>query len=151
MTITQSQIENFRNLGFLVIKDFFDAKVMNNIFKEVNVMEFEKPLKGGIMKYYEESRKNSNPASVKPLLIRIENFIEVNQYLNLIVNHPTIHKILTELFGEPGVLLKEKINYKPTGSPPDHLHQDSQAGWDHYGSEFLSVLIAVENLSLIHI
>ena len=24
-------------------------------------------------------------------------------------------------------------------------HQDSQAGWDDYGSEFLSVLIAVEN------
>lgn len=145
MTITQSQIKDFKNLGFLVIKDFFDSKVMNNILKEVNVMEFEEPLKGGIMKYYEESNDNSNQASAKPLLIRIENFIETNEYLNMIVNDPTIHKILTELFGEPGILLKEKINYKPPGSPPDHLHQDSQAGWDDYGSEFLSVLIAVEN------
>ena len=145
MTITQSQIENFRNLGFLVIKDFFDAKVMNNILKEVNAMEDEEPLKGGIMKYFEESSNNSNSTPAKPLLIRIENFIEANDYLNSIVNHPTIHEILTELFDEPGVLLKEKINYKPPGSPPDHLHQDSQAGWDDYGSEFLSVLIAVEN------
>ena len=145
MTITQSQIKDFKNLGFLVIKDFFDAKVMNNILKEVNVMEFEEPLKDGIMKYYEESNDNPNQTPAKPLLIRIENFIETNKYLNSIVNHPTIHKNLTELFGEPGILLKEKINYKPPGSPPDHLHQDSQAGWDDYGSEFLSVLIAVEN------
>ena len=145
MTITQSQIKDFKNLGFLVIKDFFDAKVMNNILKEVNVMEFEEPLKDGIMKYYEESNDNPNQTSAKALLIRIENFIETNEYLNSIVNHPTIHKTLTEFFGEPGILLKEKINYKPPGSPPDHLHQDSQAGWDDYGSEFLSVLIAVEN------
>ena len=145
MTITQNQIEDFKNLGFLVIKDFFDAKVMNKILQEVNVMEHQEPLKDGIMKYYEESNDNSNPISVEPLLIRVENFIEVNGYLNSIVNHPTIHEILIVLFGEPGVLLKEKINYKPPGSPPDHLHQDSQAGWDNYGSEFLSVLIAVEN------
>ena len=104
MTITQSQIENFRNLGFLVIKDFFDAKVMNNILKEVNLMEHEEPLKGGIMKYYEESSNNSNQTPAKPLLIRIENFIEANDYLSSIVNHPTIHKTLTELFGEPGAV-----------------------------------------------
>ena len=145
MTITQSQIEDFKNLGFLVIKDFFDAKVMNKILQEVNVMEHQEPLKDGIMKYFEESNDNSNSTPAVPLLIRVENFIEVNEYLNSIVNHRTIHEILTELFGEPGVLLKEKINYKPPGSPPDHLHQDSQAGWDDYGSEFLSVLIAVEN------
>ncbi len=144
MTITQSEIEDFKNLGFLVIKDFFDAKVMNKILQEVNVMEHQEPLKDGIMKYFEESNDNSNPTPAEPLLIRVENFIEVNEYLNSIVNHRTIHEILTELFGEPGVLLKEKINYKPPGSPPDYLHQDSQAGWDDYGSEFLSVLIAVE-------
>ena len=104
MTITQSQIKDFKNLGFLVIKDFFDAKVMNNILKEVNAMEDEEPLKGGIMKYFEESSNNSNSTPTKPLLIRIENFIEANDYLNSIVNHPTIHEILTELFDEPGVL-----------------------------------------------
>ena len=60
------------------------------------------------MKYFEESSNNSNLTPTKPLLIRIENFIEANEYLNSIVNHPTIHKILKELFGEPGVLLKEK-------------------------------------------
>ena len=95
MTITQSQIKDFKNLGFLVIKDFFDAKVMNNILKEVNVMEFEEPLKDGIMKYYEESNDNPNQTPANPLLIRIENFIETNEYLNSIVNHPTIHKTLT--------------------------------------------------------
>ena len=87
-----------------MIKDFFDAKVMNNILKEVNLMEHEEPLKGGIMKYYEESSNNSNQTPAKPLLIRIENFIEANDYLSSIVNHPTIHKTLTELFGEPGAV-----------------------------------------------
>ena len=95
MTITQSEIEDFKNLGFLVIKDFFDANVMNNILKEVNLMEHEEPLKDGIMKYYEPSNDNSGQTSAKPLLIRIENFIETNEYLNSIVNHPTIHKTLT--------------------------------------------------------
>ena len=142
--ISEQQMMNFKKSGFLVLKGFFDDIVMNSILQEVNMMEYEAPLENGIMKYYEESYHQGNKSS-DPLLIRIEKFIEVNQYLDSIVNHETIHQILRELFGEPGILLKEKINYKPSGAPPDHLHQDSQAGWDEYGSEFLSVLIAVED------
>ena len=65
--------------------------------------------------------------------------------LESIVNNPSVHSLLKQLLGESAVLLKEKINFKPPGAPPDLLHQDSQAGWDDYGSEFVSVLIAVED------
>ena len=54
-------------------------------------------------------------------------------------------EVISTLLSEKPVLLKEKINYKPYGSPPDYLHQDSQAGWDKYGTEFISALIAVED------
>jgi len=37
---------------------------------------------------------------------------------------------LTNLFGEPPVLFKEKINYKLPGCRPDKLHQDQAAGWN---------------------
>ena len=52
---------------------------------------------------------------------------------------------MKQLLRESAILFKEKINYKPPGAPPDLLHQDSQAGWNDYGSEFVSVLITVED------
>ena len=59
MMLDNSQIESFKQKGFLVIKNFFDSDFMNQIlnFNRLDVLE---PIENGPMKYYEESQMNKN-------------------------------------------------------------------------------------------
>ena len=54
MMLDNSQIESFKQKGFLVIKDFFDSDFMNQILNEVNRLDVLEPIENGPMKYYEE-------------------------------------------------------------------------------------------------
>ena len=60
MMLENSQIESFKQKGFLVIKDFFDSDFMNQILNEVNRLDVLEPIEYGQMKYYEESQMNKN-------------------------------------------------------------------------------------------
>jgi hypothetical protein len=142
--LSPDEILDFNKLGFIVLRQYYSGSEILKILDEVNRLESLMPEKGGMMKYYDNPfGQDSNNQSM--ILIRIEKFIEISPYLESIVNNPSVHSLLKQLLGESAVLLKEKINFKPPGAPPDLLHQDSQAGWDDYGSEFVSVLIAVED------
>ena len=144
VTLSSDEILDFKRLGFVVLRQYFSVNEIQKILDEVNRLEFLVPKKGEMMKYYDTPFKQGSDN--KPMiLIRIEKFIETSPYLESIINNPSVHSLLKQLFGESALLLKEKINFKPPGAPPDLLHQDSQAGWDDYGSEFVSVLIAVED------
>jgi ectoine hydroxylase-related dioxygenase (phytanoyl-CoA dioxygenase family) len=55
---------------------------------------------------------------------------------------------VAELFGEPAVLFKEKINFKLPGGGGFTPHQDIQPGWDEYAPYFISVLITVDDSTL---
>ena len=142
--LSPDEILDFKKLGFVVLRQYYSVNTIQKILDEVNHLESLMPKKGEMMKYYDTPfRQDSNNKSM--ILIRIEKFIETSPYLESIVNNASVHSLLKQLFGESALLLKEKINFKPPGAPPDLLHQDSQAGWDNYGSEFVSVLIAVED------
>ena len=69
MMLENSQIESFKQKGFLVIKNFFDSDFMNQILNEVNRLDVLEPIENGPMKYYEESQMSTS----EMLLIRIEN------------------------------------------------------------------------------
>jgi len=147
VTLSPDEILDFNKLGFIVLRQYYSVNEILRILDEVNRLESLMPEKGGMMKYYETPiGKDSNNQST--ILIRIEKFIETSPYLESIVNNSSVHSLLKQLFGESAFLLKEKINFKPPGAAPDLLHQDSQAGWDDYGSEFVSVLIAVEDSNI---
>lgn len=140
MVLDSTQIQSFKDKGFLVIRNLFDASFMMNILNEVNRLDALDPINNGPMKYYEPSQLNHD----EMILIRIEKFLEESSLLKSVVYDETLIKIIAALLLQDPILLKEKINYKPYGSPPDYLHQDSQAGWDKFGTEFISALIAVE-------
>lgn len=144
MILEDTQIQTFRNKGFLVLRDFYGSDTMKNILNEVDRLDAQDPIEDGPMKYYESSQLDHD----QMLLIRIEKFLEESPMLTAIVYDDPLIKIIGTLLSDEPTLLKEKINYKPCGSPPDYLHQDSQAGWDKYGTDFISALIAVDDSNL---
>ncbi len=140
MILTNEQITEFNDKGFIVIKDYFDEEVMGKVSKWLDELHDKKPEDGEEAKYYEKSTLNG-----KNILVRVEHVLgDQNPEMNkLLLSEKTI-SCLTDLFGETPVLFKEKINYKLPGCRADKLHQDQAAGWNAYGDFYISMGIVVD-------
>lgn len=140
MFLTEEQTKEFEEKGFIVLKGFFDKAVMDKVSTCLDELRDKWPAKGREAKYYERSSITG-----ENILVRIENVLgEHNPELTKLLVTPKTIACLTKLLGEPPVLFKEKINYKPPGCRPDKLHQDQAAGWNSYCDFFVSMGIVVD-------
>lgn len=62
-----------------------------------------------------------------PVVARSEHFADVHRDLGEFVRGAQVADVLAELFGEPAVLFKEKVNYKHPGGGGFAPHQDATA------------------------
>lgn len=140
MILTNEQITEFNDKGFIVIKDYFDEEVMRKVSEWLDELHDKVPIKGGEAKYYEKSTLNG-----ENILVRVEHVLGYHnpEITKLLFSQKTID-CLTDLFGESPVLFKEKINYKLPGCRADKLHQDQAAGWNAYGDFYISMGIVVD-------
>ena len=139
-TLSQEQKTDFQKRGFIVLKNYFDTDVVDQLSIWLDELSQKAPDEGSEAKYYEKS-----PISNEDLLVRAEYLLgEHNQEkTDLLLNEITL-SCLEDLFGEPPVLFKEKANYKLPGCRPDKLHQDQAAGWNAYTDFFISMAIVVD-------
>ena len=84
---------------------------MREVKKNANELLNEEPEFGKQMVYLEENLMNPGKKQVS----RIENFFPFNSALKKLCNDERMMVRVEELFGEPGVLFKDKINYKLPG------------------------------------
>lgn len=140
MSLTQEQVNEFKEKGFLVIKEFFSPGEMSKVSAWLDDLRDKQPAEGEEAKYYETS-----PVSGENILVRIENVIgDYNREASDLLISDKAREALTQLLGEAPVLFKEKINYKLPGCRPDKLHQDQAAGWNAYCDFFITMAIAVD-------
>ncbi len=140
MSLTQDQVDEFKENGFIVVKGFFSPDEMANISIWLDELLNKQPAEGEEAKYYETS-----PVSGENILVRIENVIgDYNREASDLLISDKAREYLTQLLGEAPVLFKEKINYKLPGCRPDKLHQDQAAGWNAYCDSFITMGIAVD-------
>lgn len=140
MILTEEQTKEFEDKGFIVLKSFFDKAVMDKVSAWLDELRDKQPDRNEEAKYYE---KSSNTG--ENILVRIENVLgDLNPELTKLLIPPKAIECLTQLFGEPPVLFKEKFNYKLPGCRADKLHQDQAAGWNSYCDFFISMAIVVD-------
>jgi ectoine hydroxylase-related dioxygenase (phytanoyl-CoA dioxygenase family) len=140
MFLTQDQIKEFKEKGFVVLKGFFGKKSMEGVSAYLDELREKEPGEGEEAKYYEQSSITG-----ENILVRIENVLgDDNPELKDLLVTPEAVGCLTELFGEPPLLFKEKINYKLPGCRPDKLHQDHAAGWNPYSDFLITMGIVVD-------
>ncbi|MCH7864492.1 MAG: phytanoyl-CoA dioxygenase family protein [Proteobacteria bacterium] len=140
MFLTEEQTKEFRDKGFIVLKGFFDKAVMDEVSVWLDVLRDKEPVKDQEAKYYEKSTITG-----ENILVRIENVLgDNNPELAELLMPPKAMECLTQLFDEPPVLFKEKVNYKLPGCRPDKLHQDQAAGWNAYGDFYITMGIVVD-------
>jgi len=136
--ISDEQIDAFKNDGFLVVRQGFDADEMKQIDTWTKELVDLPEASGEHWVYHEKSLKGDDA----DLIGRIENiapfhdgFAELSQVLRAPV---------AQLLGEEAELFKEKVNFKMPGGDGFKPHQDSQAGWDDYADFFISALVSID-------
>jgi len=139
-TLSQEQIKDFHDRGFIVLKGFFDTEVVEQLSSWLDELSQKAPDDSAEAKYYEKS-----PISDEDLLVRAEYLLgEHNpEITDILLNERTMSS-LEDLFGEAPVLFKEKANYKLPGCRPDKLHQDQAAGWNAYTDFYISMAIVID-------
>lgn len=141
-TINDQQINQFKEDGFLLIRNGFNQKDISKIESWTTELS-NMPEESGKHWIYHETSK-LDPALT--LINRIEyispfhpGFAELGDVLK---------KPIAQLLGEEAVLFKEKINFKLPGGDGFKPHQDSQAGWQDYADYFISVMVCIDEATI---
>ena len=138
---TQKEIKNYQNNGYLVSRNFFKKKDIENLIKWTDEIEKLKETKGKWMKYYDPSLKDKKNF----ILTRVENFIEYHKKFKRFILSKKILDQLEKIFGAKVVLFKDKINFKYPGAKGFKAHQDATIWKGMYGIDsFLSVVISID-------
>ncbi|MCZ6721621.1 MAG: phytanoyl-CoA dioxygenase family protein [Proteobacteria bacterium] len=138
--LTEEELMAFRRDGYLVMTGVFDADEAEEIRLWVDELEHLPEVPNRHMVYREASVDDPN----KRVLDRIENFVPYHREFDSLLSGDRLLGSVSELFGEQAVLFKEKINFKLPQSRGFEPHQDMQAGWEDYGSLFITAAIAVD-------
>lgn len=78
-----------------------------------------------------------------PVLSRTENFLPYHEGIRRMLTDGVLPAAVSQLFAEPAVVFKEKINYKLPGGGGFAPHQDAKAY--AYGSSHITCLVAVDD------
>ena len=136
--LTPSQIENFQNDGFLLIKSAFSPENVKDFTSWTDEILAMPEQTGKHWVYHEKSLRGD----AANLVSRIENINPFHNGFNETTK--TLRQPVSQLLGEEAVLFKEKVNFKMPGGDGFKPHQDSQAGWNTYADFFISVLVSID-------
>ena len=137
MKLSNTNINFYKENGYLVIKKFFSKRDINSISNELNMID--KKDNKNIYLYYTRSKINK-----KLILNRIENFYENNKKIKNILDKKlknTINQILKSKVN----LFKDKVNVKSPGAVGFEPHQDLTIWNDMYKiKEFITVAVTID-------
>ncbi|MDT8321866.1 MAG: phytanoyl-CoA dioxygenase family protein [Xanthomonadales bacterium] len=137
--LTDEQIEQFRRDGFLVVRGMYSPDEAAAISAWTDEVAGYPEVPGRYMMYFEESRDDA-----ARILCRIENFVPYHEGFSKLITARRMQQAVCELFGEPAVLFKDKINFKLPGGDGFRAHQDVQAGWDEFADLHITAMIAID-------
>jgi ectoine hydroxylase-related dioxygenase (phytanoyl-CoA dioxygenase family) len=120
MTNPRVDTEAFERDGWLVVPGALDQNQLARI--DAAVVQLEQWATTGApgLHHFEQTDAGA-------VLARSEDFVADSDVLRSLICAGVIVEVLETLFGEPGVLFKEKINYKQPGGGGFAPHQDATA------------------------
>jgi len=125
--LSAGQITEFKRDGYLVVRAMYSKAEMQTIGAWTDEIAAESETVGQSMKYFEPGKR---PGS--RILSRVENFVPYHEGFSELITRRRMLQAVDDLFAEPSVLFKDKINFKLPGADGFRAHQDVQAGWVLY-------------------
>jgi len=136
---SEEQIDHFHRDGFLVMREMYSPQETRIISEWTKEVASYPEIPGKTMMYFEESQDDC-----ARILCRVENFVPYHQAFSTLITSRRMQRAVSELFGEPAVLFKDKINFKLPGGGGFKAHQDVQAGWDDYARLHITAMVAID-------
>ncbi|MFZ5556189.1 MAG: phytanoyl-CoA dioxygenase family protein [Pseudomonadota bacterium] len=138
--LSAGEVAAFHRDGYIVVRRLFqpDTAARFAAWAEELAARPEEP--GRQMMYFEASRTQPG----RRLLSRIENFCPFHPGFDALLTGPGLREAVGQLYGEPAMMFKDKINFKLPGGDGFTPHQDVQAGWDAYASLHITALVSID-------
>jgi hypothetical protein len=126
----------------VVVRDLFDPGAVADIRRWTDEVQRWPESPGRQMMYFEST------AGGERILNRVENVLPYHAGFRRLATGPVLQGACGQLFGEPAVLFKDKINFKLPGGGGFEAHQDVQAGWARYADLHITALVAVDRATI---
>jgi ectoine hydroxylase-related dioxygenase (phytanoyl-CoA dioxygenase family) len=139
--LSEKQIADFDRDGFVLIPRAFSPGDMSIIEEWTRTIAGMPEEPGKQWVYHEESRLDGSR-----LINRIEKIAPFHDGYRKITT--ALGKVASQAFGENAILFKEKINFKMPGGGGFEPHQDAQAGWNTYASNFINVMLCIDEATV---
>jgi len=139
------QLENYKRDGFLIVRaeEIWTPDQVKRLIAWTDEISAWPETAGKYMSYFSKSLKDESR-----LLHRVENFFPYHDQYDTAFNGEWFLSLVAQLFEEPAVLYKEKINFKYPGGESFKPHQDHAAGWWQYGHKIhISALVSIDEAS----
>lgn len=134
--LTESQVASFRRDGFLICPDFLDGDTHRTVARWIDEISGWENGENQCAQYRERTEHG-------PALARTERFLAGHEGLRGLLTTGAVIGAIGQLFDEPAILFKEKVNYKYPGGGSFVAHQDA-AAYQPFGSTHITALIAVD-------
>ena len=136
--LTPAQIAAFHRDGFVGVPGLLPAPRLALVRQWTDDVQAWPETPGKWMKYFEQD------AAGRRLLNRLEDVLPFHPGFRELALSAEMAGACGQLFGEPAVLFKDKINFKQAGGGGFEAHQDVQAGWARYASLHVTALLTID-------
>lgn len=140
--LSTDQVRSFSRERYLVVRGMFGGPAVTEIQRWTDEVQQWPEVPGRHMMYFEHSSDGQR------LLNRMENVLPYHEGFRRLATGWPLQGACGQLFGEPAVLFKDKINFKLPGGGGFEPHQDVQAGWAKYASLHITALVAVDRATV---
>ena len=147
-SVTNEDIRQFRELGYLVIHDAFNAQeVADGLDGMVELIAGKNPAFTGIM--YEASAKDVldtlGPEERQDVVRKIASFVDYDARLKALAKHPGLYSVLNRIFEEQPVMFQDMGLIKPPRIGREKpWHQDFAYFNLPVGTQVVGVWIALD-------
>lgn len=138
--LSPRQIDDYRRDGFLVLRGLFSLDECAELRAAVDALADAPQVPGGARWYSDDEAADQG----RRVLSRVEYFKDFHEGLRKVMSSSRLLEPLEQIWGEPAVLFKDKINYKIPGSSGFLAHQDAQAGWNRYCATQITIMVSID-------
>lgn len=138
LPLTEAQREAFAKQGWLVLRGVLDATTQDRLQAWVEELVTWSELGAPGLHHHEATGDG-------PALARSEDFVPYHAGLRAFIEQGALAQWVGDLFGEPAVLFKEKINYKLPGGAGFAPHQDATAY--RFVDHHISVMVPLDPMT----
>ncbi len=140
--LSPTELFQWRTDGFVVLRGLFQPEEIGALREETERLLAD--AEGRISPSNLRCRFMPHHATGVPLFEVFDPVNDISPVCERFTADPRIHAAVESIYGEPAVLFKEKLIFKPPGAKGYDLHQDIPLSWASFPRSFLTVLIPID-------